>query len=96
MYSIKQTVLINFIVFSTANGHDLVPVLEMVQLRRLTVWDTDPVPLLHSLKNRRDVLEELIFVIWDHDFIPNYFRVSFKCDCYLKPDIDLFKYVIFL
>ena len=61
MYSIKRTVLIYFIVLSTADGHDLVPVLEMVQLRRLIVLETDPVPLLHSLKNRRDVLEELIF-----------------------------------
>ena len=79
MYSIKRTVLIYFIVLSTADGHDLVPVLEMVQLRKLIVRNTDPVPLLHSLKNRRDVLEELIFVIdW-------YFEswVSFKCVCYL-------------
>ena len=71
--------LIYFIVPSTADGHDLVPVLEMVQLRRLTVWDTDPVPLLHSLKNRRDVLEELILFI-DLNFESG---VSFKCICYL-------------
>ena len=61
--------LIYFIVLSTANGHDLVPVLEMVQLRRLIVYNTDPVPLLHSLKNRRDILEELILVI-DLDLKP--------------------------
>ena len=79
MYSIKQTVLIYFIVLSTASGHDLVPMLEMVQLRRLTVSDTDPVPLLHSLKNRRDVLDELNFF----SDSKNDTWVSFKCVCYL-------------
>ena len=42
-----------------ANGHECASVVNLTQLKRLWLFDTDPLPVLNSLCHRRDVLGEL-------------------------------------
>ena len=43
-----------------ANGHECASVANLTQLKYLQLFHTDPLPVLNSLCDRRDALEDLV------------------------------------
>ena len=48
-----------------ANGHECASVVNLTQLKRLWLFDTDPLPVLNSLCHRRDVLGDLFILSFE-------------------------------
>ena len=62
------------IYFAECSREDVVPVLNMPQLKRLTLQSIDPLPILHSLHTRDESLERLSIRDWPHLWVSGIFR----------------------